>query len=218
MSAYPHVRFITSANSPHQFPPDEGVEVAVAGRSNAGKSTAINALTRRKHLARTSKTPGQTQLINFFELEPGHRLVDLPGYGYAKVPIEIKRHWEKLVNSYLAERGSLAGLLLIVDSRRGLGHDDLVLLEWAKRDGVETHVLLSKSDKLSRSEALKQLKSAREALGGLGSAQLFSAHAGSGVEEAALELDRMVKQPSAAEKERGEKNPGDSGGRTTGAD
>jgi GTP-binding protein len=207
MSAYPQARFITSANSTRQFPPDEGVEVAVAGRSNAGKSTAINVLTGRRNLARTSKTPGQTQLINFFELAPGARLVDLPGYGYARVPVEMKRHWEKLVNAYLLERASLAGLLLIVDARRGPRPEDLVLLEWAKRDGVETHVLLSKSDKLTRSEAMAQLQAARRLVGPLGAVQLFSAHDGEGLEEAARELERLVK-----------KNPGDSGGRTTGAD
>jgi GTP-binding protein len=207
MSAYPHARFITSANTTRQFPADEGVEVAVAGRSNAGKSTAINALTGRRNLARTSKTPGQTQLINFFELEPGTRLVDLPGYGYARVPLEMKRHWEKLVNQYLTERRSLAGLILIVDARRGPKPEDLVLLEWAKRDGVEAHVLMSKSDKLSRSQAAAQLRAARHAVGPLGTVQLFSAHAGHGLEEAARELERLVK-----------KNPGDSGGRATGAD
>jgi GTP-binding protein len=207
MSAYPQARFIISANSTRQFPVDEGVEVAVAGRSNAGKSTAINALTGRRNLARTSKTPGQTQLINFFELAPGARLVDLPGYGYAKVPVEMKRHWEELVNAYLLERRSLVGLLLIVDARRGPKPEDLVLLEWAKRDGVDTHVLLTKSDKLTRSEASAQLKASRQSIGPLGNVQLFSAHDGEGLEQAARELDRLVK-----------KNPGDSGGRTTGAD
>jgi len=207
MSAYPQARFITSANSTLQFPIDEGVEVAVAGRSNTGKSTAINRLTGRRNLARTGKTPGQTQLINFFELAPGARLVDLPGYGYAKVPIEMKRHWEKLVNAYLIERQSLVGLLLIVDARRGPKPEDLVLLEWAKRDGVDTHVLLSKSDKLTRSEAFAQLRASRQSVGPLGTVQLFSAHDGEGLEEAARELERLVK-----------KNPGDSGGRTTGAD
>lgn len=207
MSLYPQARFITSANSTRQFPADEGVEVAVAGRSNAGKSTAINALTGRRNLARTSKTPGQTQLINFFELLPGARLVDLPGYGYARVPVAMKRHWEELVNAYLIGRRSLAGLWLIVDARRGPKPEDLVLLEWAKRDGVATHVLLSKSDKLSRNEAVAQLREARRSVGPLGHVQLFSAHDGEGLEEAARELDRLVK-----------KNPGDSGGRTTGAD
>lgn len=207
MSAYAGARFITSANRRDQFPPDVGTEVAVAGRSNAGKSSAINALTRRRSLARTSKTPGQTQLINFFELEPQRRLVDLPGYGYAKVPPAMKAHWQQLVSGYLGSRGSLTGLLLIVDSRRGLNEDDLTLLHWAQRDSVGAHVLLSKCDKLTRNEAKSQLRQAQAALSGLASAQLFSAHGGQGVDEAREALERLLI-----------KSPGDSGGRTTGAD
>lgn len=207
MSVYAGARFITSANRLDQFPPDLGTEVAVAGRSNAGKSSAINALTQRRSLARTSKTPGQTQLINFFELEPQRRLVDLPGYGYAKVPPAMKAHWEQLVSGYLGSRASLSGVLLIVDARRGLNEDDLTVLHWAKRDSVAAHVLLSKCDKLTRNEAKTQLRQAQTALAGLASAQLFSAHAGEGVDEARKALEGLLT-----------KSPGDSGGRTTGAD
>jgi len=192
MSAYPHARFLISANSTAQFPADDGTEVAVAGRSNAGKSSAINAITQRHALARTSKTPGQTQLINFFELEAGHRLVDLPGYGYAKVPPAMKAHWERLVGSYFESRVSLTGLLLIVDSRRGVGEGDLTVLEWLRRSGRAAHVLLTKCDKLGRGEAKKQLQQAASALGPLASAQLFSAHSREGLEEAREALEALL--------------------------
>jgi GTP-binding protein len=192
MSVYPRARFLTSANSTTQFPADDGAEVAVAGRSNAGKSSAINAITQRRGLARTSKTPGQTQLINFFELEAGHRLVDLPGYGYAKVPPAMKAHWERLVGSYLESRASLTGLLMIVDVRRGPGEGDLTVLEWTRRSGRAAHVLLTKCDKLARGEAKKQLQQARSTLGPLASAQLFSAHSCEGLEEAQAALEELL--------------------------
>jgi GTP-binding protein len=207
MSVFPHVRFMISAHRPDQFPPDEGVEVAVAGRSNAGKSSAINAITGRRSLARTSKTPGQTQLLNFFELEPSRRLVDLPGYGYAKVPPAMKAHWERLVSGYLARRSSLTGLLLIVDARRGLNEGDLTLLHWAERDGRGAHILLSKSDKLTRNEQRQQLRHTQDSAEGLATVQLFSAHEALGIEEAREALRELLI-----------KSPGDSGGRGTGAD
>ena len=170
---YPAVRFLLSANHAPQFPADSGSEVAVAGRSNAGKSSAINAITQRKSLARTSKTPGQTQLINFFELQPECRLVDLPGYGFAKVPARIRAHWQELVGGYLETRNSLAGLLLIVDARRGLNDDDRGLMGWATQRGRRVHILLSKSDKLSRNEARRTLASVLQELPMQASAQLF---------------------------------------------
>src|SRR5271165_7666401 len=130
MSTYPHVRFLTSAAEAHQLAPDLGKEIAFAGRSNAGKSTAINAITQRAGLSRVSRTPGRTQLINFFELTPERRLVDLPGYGYAKVPERVRTRWLQLMEHYFNVRGSLVGLVLIVDSRRGLGPEDAAMLEW----------------------------------------------------------------------------------------
>ncbi len=130
MSTYPSVKFVTSAAEAHQFAPDEGREIAFAGRSNSGKSTAINAITHRSGLARVSRTPGRTQLINFFELLPGRRLVDLPGYGFAKVPERVRLHWLALMEHYFNVRQSLVGLMLIVDSRRGLGAQDVAMLEW----------------------------------------------------------------------------------------
>jgi ribosome biogenesis GTP-binding protein YsxC/EngB len=114
MASYPLVKFVTSADKPGQFPADAGAEVSVAGRSNAGKSSAINAITQRKGLARTSKTPGATRLINFFELEPGRRLVDLPGYGFAAVSGEMRRHWGQLVSGYFERRKSLRGSIVVM--------------------------------------------------------------------------------------------------------
>jgi GTP-binding protein len=185
---------------------DSGSEVAVAGRSNAGKSSAINVLTERRSLARTSKTPGQTQLINFFELRPGQRLVDLPGYGFAKVPARIRAHWHELVGGYLETRNSLMGLLLIVDARRGLNDDDRGLIGWATQRGRRVHLLLSKSDKLSRNEARRVLAGVRSELPMQASAQLFSAVSKEGVEEGQEALDALL----------GNKKPGGSGGRATG--
>src|SRR6202022_5157062 len=130
MSIYPHVKFLTSAAEAHQLAPDMGREIAFAGRSNSGKSTAINAITQRAGLARGSRTPGRTQLINFFEVAPERRLVDLPGYGFAKVPERVRLHWLKLMEHYLHIREPLQGLMLIVDSRRGLGAKDVAMLEW----------------------------------------------------------------------------------------
>lgn len=207
MSVYPNVHFLLSANGAEQFPEDSGSEVAIAGRSNSGKSSAINAITHRRALARISKTPGRTQLLNFFEVEPGHRLVDLPGYGFAKVPPAIKAHWEQLVGVYIQSRRSLAGLLLVVDSRRGLKQEDADLIEWMLDSGRTAHLLLSKCDKLSRNEAREILRNTERELEGRASAQLFSAVSKEGVEEARRALGALLI-----------KNPGDSGGRTTGAD
>ncbi|HKZ74072.1 MAG TPA: ribosome biogenesis GTP-binding protein YihA/YsxC, partial [Steroidobacteraceae bacterium] len=143
MSAFPHARFLVSAADPAQFPADRGVEVAFAGRSNAGKSSAINAIAQRNGLARTSKTPGRTRLLNFFELAPDQRIVDLPGYGYAGVPESERRKWVPLIDALL-ERESLRALFLVVDARRGVGEGDERLIEWASAGGREVRVLLAK--------------------------------------------------------------------------
>ncbi len=165
------------------FPPDEGWEVAVAGRSNSGKSSAINALLGRKGMARTSRTPGRTRLFNFFEIAGGCRLVDLPGYGHASVDAATRETWGPMGEG-LRERESFRALLLIVDVRRGVGPMDLGLLEWAGLPPGHAHVLLSKSDKLKRGAALAALKSATSMLAGGASVQLFSALRGEGLEEA----------------------------------
>jgi GTP-binding protein len=172
-----------SVAAPVQFPPDHGWEMAMAGRSNAGKSTAINSLLARRNLARVSKTPGRTQLLNYFELAPNRRLVDLPGYGHAKAPAEVRAKWGPLMKS-LQQRESFKALVLIVDSRRGVLPEDLGLLEWAQLPANAVHVLLSKADQLTQSERMAGLKEAQKALEGVASVQMFSAMKGLGLEEA----------------------------------
>ncbi len=183
MSRFPHVEFLLSVAAPAQLPADLGAEVAFAGRSNAGKSSAINAIAGRKALARTSKTPGQTRLLNYFELQPGCRIVDLPGYGYAEVRPEERRKWLPLLEA-LRGRQSLSGLMLVVDCRRGLRPEDVALIEWAGPERRRVHVLLAKADKLNQAERAAVLRAAREQLGSMATAQLFSAHSGLGVEDA----------------------------------
>lgn len=192
MSLYPAARFITSAARAAQFVPDQGREVAFAGRSNAGKSSAINAILNRRDFARTSKTPGRTQLINFFALDDARRLIDLPGYGYARVSKEMRDHWRQLLDDYFHARESLAGLILVVDSRRGLGDIDWQMLEWAHSLDGPIHVLLTKADKLSRQEAAEALARGREELGPDVTVQLFSATRKLGLDEARQHLDAML--------------------------
>jgi GTP-binding protein len=182
MSRLGEALFLTSVAAPAQFPPDVGAEVAFAGRSNAGKSSAINAITRRRALARTSKTPGRTRLLNYFELAPDKRLVDLPGYGYASVAAAERSTWLPLLER-LRARTSLKGLFVIVDSRRGLTEGDEALIEWAG-GAHQLHVLLSKADKLNRGEAAAVLRATATRLAGRGTAQLFSALRGIGLREA----------------------------------
>ena len=184
MSQYPDATFILSAASAEQFPPDRGVEVAVAGRSNAGKSSAINVIVNRRQFARTSKTPGRTQLLNFFELQEDRRLVDLPGYGYARVADSMRQNWADLLHAYFDQRRSLAGLILVVDARRGLADFDRQMLELAQSRDIPVHVLLSKSDKLKKSQAAVALRDALRELGDAASVQLFSALKKQGVKEA----------------------------------
>ena len=145
--------FLSSAPSLSKCPPDEGIEVAFAGRSNAGKSTALNTLTKNKKLAKTSKTPGRTQLINFFSLTENQRLVDLPGYGYAKVPLEIKKKWDIHLSNYLRYRQSLKGLILMMDCRHPLTGYDQQMLDWSSQTDINVHILLTKADK-ERNNAL----------------------------------------------------------------
>jgi GTP-binding protein len=192
MSHYPRARFLISADAPAGFGDDSGAEVAFAGRSNSGKSSAINAIVQRRDLARTSKTPGRTQLVNFFELEPGRRLVDLPGYGYAQVPPAMRAHWGRLMEAFFATRASLAGLFIVVDARRGFADSDNVMLEYAAARSRPVHVLLSKADKLSRNEAREVLKRTHVRLAERATAQLFSAVTGAEVDAARAALDAML--------------------------
>lgn len=174
--------FIGSAHNPNQFPTDQGREVAFAGRSNSGKSSAINTILARKRLARTSKIPGRTQLINFFSVGESHRIVDLPGYGYARVSASVQEHWRGLLEAYFKNRTSLIGLIVTVDARRGPKELDQVMLDWAKETHIPAVVLLTKADKMSRVGA-RALEA--EAVQNLGvPVVLFSTRKHQGVEEA----------------------------------
>lgn len=193
MSTYPNLRFLTSAAEAHQLAPDVGREIAFAGRSNSGKSTAMNAITQRTSLARVSRTPGRTQLVNFFEMEHERRLVDLPGYGFAKVPERVRLHWLQLMQHYFNVRESLVGLILIVDSRRGLGAQDAGMLEWVLARDRLAHVLLTKSDKLNRRDGQAVLRETVSACSDTAvTAQLFSAHSKEGIVEARQIMDRWL--------------------------
>ena len=193
MSMYPHVKFLTSAAEAHQLAPDSGREIAFAGRSNSGKSTALNAITQRSGLARVSRTPGRTQLINFFELAPERRLVDLPGYGFAKVPERVRLKWLQLMEHYFNVRESLVGLILIVDSRRGLGEQDAVMLEWVLARDRQAHVLLTKSDKLNQRDSQRVLRETKEACADTAvTVQLFSAHGKKGIDEVQTVMSKWL--------------------------
>lgn len=202
VSRYRRVQFLKSSHALSDLPPDQGAEVAFAGRSNAGKSSAINAITGVKGLARTSKTPGRTQLINFFTLDEDRRLVDLPGYGYAKVPVEVKRHWERTLALYLESRQSLRGLILLMDVRHPLTDYDNHMLAWSQAAGLPVHVLLTKADKLNRGPALNTLHKVRGELSRHhqgASVQLFSALKHTGIGEAHAMLDHWLNWGTATD-------------------
>ncbi len=163
MSYYSKATFFTSAPDIKHLKDDSGVEIAFAGRSNAGKSSALNTLTRQKNLARTSKTPGRTQLINVFELEDDRRLVDLPGYGYAKVPMAMKEKWQRSLGEYLQKRQSLKGLVVLMDIRHPFKDLDQDLIHWAVSAEIPVLALMTKSDKLKSGKRKAQLLMAREA-------------------------------------------------------
>ncbi len=188
-------KFLISAAKVDQCPPDVGREVAFAGRSNAGKSSALNTLTHAG-LARTSKTPGRTQLLNFFELDEQHRLVDLPGYGYAKVPIPLKLHWQRHLEAYLGSRNSLAGLILMMDIRKPLTDFDQLMLDWAVASQMPMHILLTKADKLTfgaaKNTLLKVQQEIRQKWGAAISIQLFSAPKRLGIDDAYAVLTQWL--------------------------
>ena len=192
MSVFPDAVFLTSAHEARQFVPDSGAEVAFAGRSNAGKSSAINTILSRRNFARTSKSPGRTQLINFFSLTGDQRLVDLPGYGYARVGRSLRKHWRGLLADYFESRASLQGLFLVVDSRRRLGDFDWQMLDWSRMIECPVHVLLTKADKLKRQEASRTLAAVQKDLGGIATVQLFSATKRLGLEEARRLLGQLL--------------------------
>jgi GTP-binding protein len=179
--------FLEAAHSPRQIPADRGREVAFAGRSNAGKSSAVNAITGIKGLARSSKTPGRTQQIVFFDLGDERRLADLPGYGYAKVPEALRLHWRELMDGYLRGRRSLGGLVLVMDARHPLKPFDVDMLAWCRDAGLDCHILLTKADKLSRSETARTLREVTRACADEGfpaTVQAFSSSKMTGVDEA----------------------------------
>ena len=190
---YQRSRFLTSASQTSQFPPARGLEVAFAGRSNAGKSSAINCLCDNRQLARTSKTPGRTQLINFFTIDEQRRLVDLPGYGYAKVPEAMRRDWQQLMEDYLGQRQILAGLVVIMDIRHPLKDYDRQMLEWCQHFNIPAHVVLTKADKLKRGPGLQALQAVKKQLKQAGldcSVQTFSALNKTGRESLMQKLDQ----------------------------
>ena len=179
--------FTISAPDIRRLPEDTGIEVAFAGRSNAGKSSALNTLTNQKSLARTSKTPGRTQLINVFEVSDTQRLVDLPGYGFAKVPLEMKKKWQKALGEYLEKRDSLKGLVVLMDIRHPLKDLDRNLIEWAAESNLPVLALLTKSDKLSQGKASTEVLKVKKNLASLNAdikVQAFSSLKRTGAEQA----------------------------------
>lgn len=192
---YRAVNFLSSVNTLEQLPPDIGQEVAFAGRSNAGKSSALNLLTGQHQLARVSKTPGRTQMINFFQVETERYLVDLPGYGYAQAPEAMRRHWGVLLERYLRERIALRGLLLMMDIRHPLTELDQRMLDCCVARALPAHLLLTKTDKLSRGAAKTVLQQVQKTLYSdypHATAQLFSAQNGQGIDEAHQRLDEWL--------------------------
>ena len=192
---YHRANFLISAAKTAQFPNDSAGEVAFAGRSNAGKSSALNTLCQNKSLARTSKTPGRTQLINFFSLDNDRRLVDLPGYGYAKVPLAVRDGWLKLMENYLGYRENLRGLIIIMDIRHPLTNYDWNMLNWCEHYKKPVHILLSKSDKLSRGAAAAALQSVRNTLktdAPYASVQIYSSLYKVGVEDLEVVLNNWL--------------------------
>lgn len=192
---YQKIHFLLSVADVSQLPPDRGAEVAIVGRSNSGKSSVLNRLAHNKGLARVSKQPGRTQCINFFGLDDDRRLVDLPGYGYAKVPLATKQKWQKTVDSYLGQRQSLKGLLLVMDVRHPMKPLDYQLLAYCNHYNKPVHVLLNKTDKLSQAgekAALKKLKSALTSYDGPVTLGSFSALKGTGVKELHRLLEKWL--------------------------
>lgn len=191
---YRNARYRLSVHQPRQLPQDEGYEVAFAGRSNAGKSSAINTLCGQTNLAKTSRTPGRTQQIVVFDLDEQRRLMDLPGYGYAKVPADLQRHWQNLLDRYLREREALRGVVLVMDARHPLKPFDQHLLAWVNAALMPCHILMTKADKLSRQQQLKALRETERQLPRFApstevSVQLFSALKKTGIEELEQQLD-----------------------------
>lgn len=204
---YQQTHFVTSAPDIRHLPSDTGIEVAFAGRSNAGKSSALNTLTNQKSLARTSKTPGRTQLINLFQVAEGKRLVDLPGYGYAEVPEEMKLKWQRALGEYLQKRQALKGLVVLMDIRHPLKDLDQQMVEWAVQSGIPVMILLTKADKLASGARKAQLNMVREAsLAFMGDVQveMFSSLKKLGVDKLRQKLDTWFSELTPAQEGDGE--------------
>jgi GTP-binding protein len=197
---YHTAKFLISATNLHQAPVDHGYEVAFVGRSNSGKSSAINALCNQKKLCRTSKTPGRTQLINFFQLDEERRLVDLPGYGYAQAPYQKQIQWQEYITDYLTYRVCLRGLILLMDIRHHSTEYDINLIQWSLNKNISIHVLLTKADKLNRGPALAQLRAVQQKLNeypNIVGTQIFSAVTRHGLEQTYTILDKWLqRQPN----------------------
>ncbi|MCC2666121.1 MAG: engB [Gammaproteobacteria bacterium] len=190
---YQNAQFILSAANLNQLPLDQGIEIAFVGRSNSGKSSVLNKLAHNKSLARVSKTPGRTQLINLFSLENNQRLVDLPGYGYAKVPIDVKLRWQTCLENYLRHRQCLKGLIMIMDIRHPLKEFDQQMLAWCAETRLPVHILLNKADKLAQGAIKKTLQQVSHVISKYPSAitvQIFSALRGTGLDELRNTLDQ----------------------------
>lgn len=204
MPLFQNATFYISAHHLRDLPPPAGVEVAFAGRSNAGKSSALNTLANHNRLAYVSKQPGRTQLINFFSLGNDRFLVDLPGYGYAKVPAEMRAHWQMTLSNYLSHRSTLFGLVLVMDCRHPLTPLDRQMLDWFSPSGKPIHVLLTKSDKLSRNAAAQTLQAVKKELQstwGNCTIQLFSSLKKQGVEEAETVIGAWLKEATSSSDE-----------------
>ncbi|MCF6777513.1 ribosome biogenesis GTP-binding protein YihA/YsxC [Thiotrichales bacterium 19X7-9] len=192
---YQRASFLKSVAEIDQLPPDDGYEIAFAGRSNAGKSSALNTLTQQKQLARVSKTPGRTQLINVFPLDEQRRLIDLPGYGYAKVPLKMINQWRILIDAYVSQRQCLKGIVLLTDPRHSLKEFDLMMIQWARTVQKPLHILLTKSDKLTNKERQLALNEAYSAIGeknDLITVQHFSSLKKTGLDKLTAKLDQWL--------------------------
>ena len=194
MLGFENIKFIKSANQVSQFPEDSGNEIAFVGRSNAGKSTVLNVIFNRKNIAKTSKTPGRTQLVNFFKLDEDSCIVDLPGYGFANVSREKRNQWDRLLSSYFKTRAALTGVFLVVDGRRGITDLDRVFIDFYLPLEKSLHVLINKSDKLNKSEQVLVLEQFKSYLGEVATIQLFSGTKRMGIEIAQNRLIEILKK------------------------
>ena len=193
MLGFENIKFIKSANQVSQFPENSGNEIAFVGRSNAGKSTVLNVIFNRKNIAKTSKTPGRTQLVNFFKLDDDSCIVDLPGYGFANVSREKRKQWDRLISNYFKTRAALTGVFLVVDGRRGITDLDRVFIDFYLPLEKSLHVLINKSDKLNKSEQTLVLEQFESYLGEVATIQLFSGTKKMGIEIAQNRLIEMLK-------------------------